>query len=468
MQFPQNFLWGGAISANQCEGAYQEDGKGLSIQDADNLKLTGIDFYHRYREDIALFAEMGFRVLRLSIAWSRIYPLGIEAEPNEKGLQFYDDVFDECRRYGIEPLVTLSHYETPLFLARTYDGWRSRKLVDCFLRYARTVFLHYRGKVKYWVTFNEINSILENPYMGGGICTPKAQLSQSDLFQAAHHELIASAGAVKLAHTLMPEAKIGCMLLALPTYPLTPAPEDVVAAMEQERRGLYFADVQVRGAYPGYLTRYFRENGIRIDQQPGDEELLKNTVDFVSFSYYVSTCAAADPKNVPRAVGNLIAGVDNPYLPATEWGWQIDPKGLRIVMNQLYDRYGLPLFIAENGLGARDTLVPGKDGEQTVNDAYRIAYLRAHLQQVAEAIADGVEVLGYTVWGCIDLVSASSGEMRKRYGLIYVDRNDDGSGTLRRWRKQSFFWYQSVIHTNGACLTEAGSRYNGTQTGEIT
>ena len=286
MQFPQNFLWGGAISANQCEGAYQEDGKGLSIQDvyphgvhgpvtdmptADNLKLTGIDFYHRYREDIALFAEMGFRVLRLSIAWSRIYPLGIEAEPNKKGLQFYDDVFDECRRYGIEPLVTLSHYETPLFLARTYDGWRSRKLVDCFLRYARTVFLHYRGKVKYWVTFNEINSILENPYMGGGICTPKAQLSQSDLFQAAHHELIASAGAVKLAHTLMPEAKIGCMLLALPTYPLTPAPENVVAAMEQERRGLYFADVQVRGAYPGYLTRYFRENGIRIDQQPGDE-----------------------------------------------------------------------------------------------------------------------------------------------------------------------------------------------------
>ena len=238
--------------------------------------------------------------------------------------------------------------------------------------------------------------------------------------------------------------------------------------MEQERRGLYFADVQVRGAYPGYLTRYFRENGIRIDQQPGDEELLKNTVNFVSFSYYVSTCAAADPKNVPRAVGNLIAGVDNPYLPATEWGWQIDPKGLRIVMNQLYDRYGLPLFIAENGLGARDTLVPGKDGEQTVNDAYRIEYLRAHLQQVAEAIADGIEVLGYTVWGCIDLVSASSGEMRKRYGLIYVDRNDDGSGTLRRWRKQSFFWYQSVIHTNGACLTEAGSRYNGTQTGEIT
>ena len=232
MQFPQNFLWGGAISANQCEGAYQEDGKGLSIQDvyphgvhgpvtdmptADNLKLTGIDFYHRYREDIALFAEMGFRVLRLSIAWSRIYPLGIEAEPNKKGLQFYDDVFDECRRYGIEPLVTLSHYETPLFLARTYDGWRSRKLVDCFLRYARTVFLHYRGKVKYWVTFNEINSILENPYMGGGICTPKAQLSQSDLFQAAHHELIASAGAVKLAHTLMPEATIGCMRLALPT-----------------------------------------------------------------------------------------------------------------------------------------------------------------------------------------------------------------------------------------------------------
>ena len=309
---------------------------------------------------------------------------------------------------------------------------------------------------------------MQIPYMGGGICTPKAQLSQSDLFQAAHHELIASAGAVKLAHTLMPEAKIGCMLLALPTYPLTPAPENVVAAMEQERRGLYFADVQVRGAYPGYLARYFRENGIRIDQQPGDEELLKNTVDFVSFSYYVSTCAAADPKNVPRAVGNLIAGVDNPYLPATEWGWQIDPKGLRIVMNQLYDRYGLPLFIAENGLGARDTLVPGKDGEQTVNDAYRIEYLRAHLQQVAEAIADGIEVLGYTVWGCIDLVSASSGEMRKRYGLIYVDRNDDGSGTLRRWRKQSFFWYQSVIHTNGACLTEAGSRYNRTQTGEIT
>ena len=466
MTFPANFLWGGAVAANQCEDAYDEDDKGWSTQDlapkgivgaitaeptADNLKLKGIDFYHRYREDIVMFAEMGFSVFRFSIAWSRIFPNGDEETPNEAGLAFYDQLIDECRRHGMEPLVTLSHYETPYHLAKTYDGWCSRKMIDFFKRYVNTVMEHYKGKVHYWLTFNEINSILHNPYLSGGILTPREQLSKSDLYQAIHHELVASALVTKMAHEIDPDNKVGCMVIGIPSYPLTPNPDDVIANMEQDRHNLYFTDVQARGAYPKYLNRYFKENGIQIQMEEGDEEILKNSVDFISFSYYMSTCGCADPDAHPQAAGNIIPGVANPYLRSSQWGWQIDPKGLRYLLNQFYDRYQKPLFIVENGLGARDELIE-KDGVLTVEDDYRIEYMREHLLQVEEAIEDGVEVLGYTSWGCIDLVSASTAQMSKRYGFIYVDRNDDGSGTMARYRKKSFYWYRDVIASNGASL----------------
>ena len=466
MTFPASFLWGGAVAANQCEGAYDEDGKGWSTQDlapkgivgaitaeptADNLKLKGIDFYHRYREDIAMFAEMGFSVFRFSIAWSRIFPNGDEETPNEAGLAFYDQLIDECRRHGMEPLVTLSHYETPYHLAKTYDGWCSRKMIDFFKRYVNMVMKRYKGKVHYWLTFNEINSILHNPYLSGGILTPKEQLSKSNLYQAIHHELVASALVTKMAHEIDPDNKVGCMVIGIPSYPLTPNPDDVIANMEQDRHNLYFTDVQARGAYPKYLNRYFKENGIQIQMEEGDEEILKNSVDFISFSYYMSTCGCADPDAHPQAAGNIIPGVANPYLRSSQWGWQIDPKGLRYLLNQFYDRYQKPLFIVENGLGARDELIE-KDGVLTVEDDYRIEYMREHLLQVEEAIEDGVEVLGYTSWGCIDLVSASTAQMSKRYGFIYVDRNDDGSGSMTRYRKKSFYWYRDVIASNGASL----------------
>lgn len=467
MEFPKNFLWGGAVAANQCEGAYQEDGKGLSIQDVlphglkgertaapteDNLKLIGTDFYHRYPEDVKLMAEMGFKVFRTSIAWSRIFPRGDEEEPNEKGLEFYDRLFDECRKYGMELIVTLSHYETPLYLAEHYDGWISPELIRFYKRYVRTVFERYRDKVTYWLTFNEINSILNSPFMSGGISTPKEKLSQTQLYQAIHNELVASAWAVKIGHEINPDFKIGCMILSLPVYPLTPAPEDVIAAMEKDHSNMLFADVQVRGYYPGYAKRYFKEQKISLEITKEEQEILKNTVDFISFSYYSSSCATADPARQKEGEGNIMKGIPNPALKASEWGWQIDPRGLRYVLNTLWDRYQKPLFIVENGLGAKDVLVKGSDGTWTVDDDYRIEYLREHIRQMGEAVEDGVELWGYTTWGCIDLVSASTAELRKRYGFVYVDRHDDGSGTLKRYRKKSFWWYKKVIESNGADL----------------
>lgn len=464
--FPKNFLWGGAVAANQCEGAYQEDGKGLSVQDVlprgirgsrtklpteENLKLEAIDFYHRYPQDIKMFAEMGFKVFRTSIAWSRIFPKGDEEQPNEAGLEFYDRVFEECRKYGIEPLVTLSHYETPLYLAETYNGWTDRRMIGFYERYVRTVFKRYRGKVKYWLTFNEINSLLHAPFMSGGIANMQG-LTEQDLYQAAHHELVASALVTKIGHEMMPDAMIGCMILSMPTYPLTPSPDDVIAAMDAEHRNYFYGDVHVRGKYPGYMKRYFREHGIQIQFAPEDEEILKNTVDFVSFSYYMSVCATSDPEKQKKGLGNLLGGVPNPTLKASDWGWQIDPKGLRYVLNMFYDRYQKPLFIVENGLGAVDVLNEDENGNKTVEDDYRIQYLKDHLIQVGEAIQDGVEIMGYTSWGCIDVVSASTAELKKRYGYIYVDRNDDGTGTMERYKKKSFYWYQKVIESNGEVL----------------
>lgn len=463
--FPEGFLWGGATAANQVEGAYAEGGKGLSIQDVlpqgliapptdgptpDNLKLEAVDFYHRYAEDIALFAEMGFKVYRFSIAWSRIFPNGDEEEPNEEGLAFYDRILDELERHGIEPLVTISHYETPLHLARGYNGWTNRKLIGFYERYCRALFERYGARVRYWLTFNEINALLHAPFMAGAITTPRENVSSQDLYHAMHHQLVASARVTRLARELAPQAKVGCMILAIPVYPLTPDPADVVAAMHTAHDAYAFGDVHCRGEYPGYLLRHFREKGIEFDITEQDRKDLRHTVDFVSFSYYMSVCQSGDPAT-QAGEGNIVPGIPNPTLQVSEWGWQIDPQGLRVVMNDYWERWQKPLFIVENGLGAKDELVE-VDGEKTVVDDYRIAYLNDHLVQVEEAVADGVEVLGYTPWGCIDLVSASSAQMSKRYGFIYVDRHDDGAGTLERYRKKSFDWYRQVIASNGETL----------------
>lgn len=468
-KFPENFLWGGATAANQLEGAYNEGGRGLSVQDVmpnglmsaptatpteDNLKLTGIDFYHRYQEDIALIAEMGFKVFRLSISWSRIFPNGDDAQPNEEGLQFYDDVFDELHKHGMEPLVTLSHYEPPLNLARNYRGWIDREVIGFFETYARTVFERYQDKVKYWLTFNEVNSIINAP-ANGAIFPEEIEVTLADKWQAAHHQLVASASATKIAKEVNPDLQVGCMVISMPTYPMTPNPKDQLAVREFMNENYAFSDIHARGEYPGYLKRHLREEGIEIQFGENDATILKeNTVDFISFSYYVSLVQAHNPETYQTGDGNIFQGLENPYLESSEWGWQIDPIGLRLVLNDFWDRYQLPLFIVENGLGAKDELIADGSGSFTVKDDYRIDYLKAHLQQVGEAIEDGVNLLGYTSWGPIDLVSMSTAQMSKRYGFIYVDRDNDGEGSLKRYKKQSFAWYKEVIESNGASLYE--------------
>ncbi|WP_241607374.1 glycoside hydrolase family 1 protein [Rosenbergiella australiborealis] len=463
-QFPTDFLWGGAVAANQVEGAWQEGGKGVSTSDVqphgifgevnqrhDNtfsLKDKAIDFYHRYPEDIALMSEMGFGILRISIAWTRIFPKGDELTPCEAGLAYYDKLFDELEKHGIQAMVTLSHYEMPWHLVTEYGGWVNREVITCFERYAKVVFKRYGEKVKWWLTFNEINMSLHAPLTGVGL---QAGCTESHVYQAIHHQLVASALAVRACHLLIPDAKIGNMLLGGLVYPLTCKPNDVFETLQENRKWLFFGDVQCRGTYPGYMLRYFRDKKIDVVITDEDKQTLKHTVDFISFSYYMTGCVTADKTLNKQIRGNILDMVPNPHLRASEWGWQIDPVGLRTLLNVLWDRYQKPLFIVENGLGAKDQ--PDAQGE--ISDDYRIDYLNDHLVQVREALQDGVEVLGYTSWGPIDLISASKAEISKRYGFIYVDRHDDGSGTLARSRKKSFYWYQEVIRTHGASLKES-------------
>ena len=473
MSFPENFMWGGATAANQCEGAYNIAGRGLANVDVipagrdrfpvclGEMKMMApdkehiypameaIDFYHHYKEDIALLAEMGFRVFRLSIAWSRIFPMGDEEEPNEEGLRFYENVLKECRKYGMEPLVTITHFDCPMHLITEYGGWKNRKMIQFYKKLVTVLFTRYKGLVKYWITFNEINMILHLPFLAAGICFEEGEDPKQIKYQAAHNELVASAEAVRIGHETDPDNRIGCMLAAGKTYAYSCAPEDVWKAYGKDRENYLFIDVQARGGYPAYAKKMFEKEHIVLECEPEDYKLLKQyTVDFISLSYYSSRCASADPK-LDTTAGNAFATVKNPYLQVSEWGWQIDPLGLRITLNELYDRYQKPLFIVENGLGAADH--PDKNGY--VEDDYRIAYLRAHIQTMKAAVEeDGVELLGYTTWGCIDLVSASTGEMKKRYGFIYVDKDDEGHGTLKRVPKKSFAWYKKVISSNGEDL----------------
>lgn len=475
MSFPKEFLWGGATAANQCEGAYQEDGRGLANVDTipygeDRFPVMlglkkmlecdiehfypshdAIDFYHRYQEDIKLFAEMNMKCYRFSIAWTRIFPNGDDETPNEKGLDFYEAVVDECLKYGIEPLITICHFDAPIALIKKYGGWKDRRMIDAFMKLCHALFTRLNGKVKYWLTFNEINMLLHLPFMGAGIYFEEGEDKNQVLYTAAHHELVASAKAVKLAHEMMPNAMVGCMLAAGQFYPYSCHPQDVYKGMECDRDNYFFIDVQARGEYPVWAVKRMEKLGVNIDITSEDTKLLQEgTVDFISFSYYASRCVSADPEiNKQNAKGNAVfSAVKNPYLKASEWGWQIDPLGLRITCNALYDRYQKPLFIVENGLGANDTVE-----EDGIHDTYRIDYMREHIKAMDAVInEDGLPLLGCTFWGIIDLISASTGEIKKRYGTIYVDKQVDGSGNLERKKKDSFVWYQKVIESNGTIL----------------
>ena len=485
MSFPQNFLWGGDISAAQCEGAWNEDGKSpvevdymilgssskarqITYQNPDGSyggvdviitgeipkgakyanipgvsypNQTGIDFYHHYKEDIALFGEMGFKALNLSVSWARIFPKGTKNGVNEKGVEFYRSVFEECRKHGIEPIVTLYKYDMPVWFIEEYDGWNNRIMVDEFLAFAKVCFEEYKGLVKHWITFNEINFLLL-------IAKPKE--NKTPLYQQLHHQLLASAKAVKLAHEIDPDYKVGSMNVGMFTYPLTCKPEDVYLNQENLQNTMYYsADVQVRGRYPSYAKSIWKKYGITLDIHEEDVQILKEgKVDYYAFSYYNSNCISADPNVEDKIVGNLSLGQKNPYLKASDWGWQIDPLGLRYALHQLYDRYQIPLLIVENGLGAHDIL--NEDG--SIHDPYHVEYMRSHILEMKKAIEEGVDLFGYTMWSCIDLCAASTGQVSKRYGFIYVDVDDEGNGTFKRYKKDSFFWYKKVIASNGEDL----------------
>lgn len=462
-RFPADFLWGGAVAANQCEGAWDEDGKGIDLastfkkglgqgyigitEDNEyNPERTAIDFYHRYKEDIALFKELGFRIFRTSIAWTRIYPTGEEEDPNEDGLKFYDDLFDELHAAGIEPLITISHYEMPLYLVEKYDSWRNRKLIGFFVKYARTVLTRYKDKVRYWLTFNEINNMRRNPGYVGGIIFHEGENKMQAIYQASHHMFIANALAVKMCREINPDAKIGAMCSLSNIYPYDCNPETVFETMDCRRRSLFFPDVMLRGYYPTYVYRLWEENDVRIVMEEGDLDLIhENTNDFLAFSYYRTTTHALGQPFFGDTGGDV--GTPNPFIETSEFGWQIDPMGFRYTLNELWDRYQKPLFPVENGLGAKDVVEDGK-----IHDPYRVNYLRKHLQAMKEAIKDGVCIMGYTYWGPIDIVGAGTFQMSKRYGFIYVDKDDEGNGTLKRIRKDSFEYYKNVIATNGEML----------------
>lgn len=474
-RFPEDFLWGGAVAAHQVEGGWNVDGKGVSIADVMTAGGNGIareitdgvlddkyypnheaiDFYHLYKEDIQLFKELGLKVLRTSINWTRIFPNGDDKEPNEKGLQFYDDLFDELLANGIEPVITLSHFEIPFHLYKAYGGFKSKELIDFFVRYAQTVMTRYKNKIKYWMTFNEINNQADgqhdlHTWTNSAILFDRheSQAKKEEIiYQAAINELIASAKVVELGHEINPEFQIGCMMAYVPVYPFSSMPEDQMAALKVMNRRFFYSDVHVRGEIPNYIVKEWSQKGYHIDISQEEKKVLKEgTVDYIGFSYYMSGAVTTlDEEGGPIEDFPHAKWLSNPHVKASDWGWQIDPVGLRYMLNILDQRYQLPLFIVENGFGAYDAVENNQ-----IHDQYRIDYLRAHIAEMKKAVLeDGVNLIGYTPWGIIDIVSFGSGEMEKRYGMIYVDKNNDGQGTLKRVKKDSFHWYQGVIRSNG-------------------
>ena len=466
-KFPQNFLWGGAVAANQLEGAFEEGGKGLCVADinrfrddielnkksnkeistedveraiADNKgyypKRFGIDFYHTYKEDLKLLAGMGLNSFRTSINWARIFPNGDEETPNEEGLAFYDNLIDEMLHNGMEPLITISHYEMPLNIPLTYNGWHNRKTIQFFTKYCNVLFERYRDKVKYWILVNQMNMIDFESFNHLGVPADRFENLEEAKYQALHHELVACGEAIKLGKKINPDFQIGMMSCYGNAFPATGESADIMAALKQNQLQYFCSDVLVNGEYPHYMSRFFEDNHFEIKFEEGDAEALRNTVDFVSFSYYYTT--------------NIKASSDeaypNPYVKEkNDWGWGCDPIGLRIALNQYYDRYKKPLMITENGMGFLEEL----DENGSIQDDYRMDYYRKHVVQLKEAVKDGVEVIGYYPWGPIDLISCSSSEMSKRYGFIYVDLDDYGNGSAKRYKKASYEWYKKVIASNG-------------------
>jgi len=483
-KFPKDFLWGGAIAASQADGAWDEDGKGIDTQDLRyfdaawdretrqenrNINMTsarfaeamkaediehypfrwGIDFYHNYKEDLVLFEEMGMKIFRTSINWARIYPNGDDELPNEEGIRFYKDLFTECHKRGMKVFATILHYNIPVHLVTAYGGWKNRKVIDFYEKYCRTLFERLGGLVDYWLPFNEINCSRFNPWNGCCLINDQEEHYEQAIFQCTHHQFLANARAIRAAHEMLPGSMVGGMIARFTSYPATCKPADVMQSiLDENYKNYFYTDVMARGYYPSYTDRMFRELGVTIQKEPGDDELLReNTVDFLSFSYYMSMISSNDP-DYEVTSGNLLSGKKNPYLETSAWGWQIDPEGIRISLNEMYDRYQLPLFIAENGLGANDRVE--EDG--SIHDSYRIDYLREHVKQIAEALEDGVDLLGYTMWGIIDIVSCGTIEMSKRYGVIHVDRDESGHGTNQRRKKDSFEWYRKCIASDGTEL----------------
>ncbi|MDF7639362.1 glycoside hydrolase family 1 protein [Lactobacillus sp. ESL0791] len=465
LKFPNNFLWGGATAAFQIEGAWNEGGKGVTTLDmldhgGRNIKKnvlneipkfslyhTAIDFYHTYPDDIKLLSELGVKALRISISWARIFPNGDDSEPNETGLAFYDKVLDELLKYNIQPVVTINHFDLPINLSIKYGGWKNKKLINLYRKYAQTIFLRYRNKVKYWLTFNEINISLKSPYIGAGVLLNENDDKEKVIFQALHNQFVASAFAVADGHKINPDFKIGMMLAGQITYPYSANPDDSLKAYQEDELSFLCSDVQVKGKYPKWVLNYWEKNNIHIDTTADELKIIAdNKVDFIGISYYSSKCTSVDDKLKKEYVkGNIFDTLKNPYLKQTEWGWQEDPVGLRLLLNRLWNRYNLPIFIVENGLGAKDTVT----SSNKINDQYRIEYLNQHINAVAQAINDGIEIIGYLIWGIIDLVSASEGQMSKRYGVIYVDIDDNGCGSGKRLKKESFYWFKKTIENNG-------------------
>ena len=482
--FSKDFLWGGAIAANQAEGAWDVNGKGMTVADCAQFKPKvdvqdyknqwkttsediknamktsdqvyypkrhGIDFYNRYEEDLKLFSEMGFKVLRTSIAWARIYPKGDEQEPNIDGIKYYKNLFSKMKELNIEPLVTLSHYEMPLYLVNEYGGWENRKVIDFFVRFCETCFKEFGNYVKLWLSFNEIDSVFRHPFTTVGIVEDKyesSDLVEQAIYKSVHNQFVASAKATKIMKEIIPESKMGAMLTSLITYPEDCNPLNICKAQYENRQNLFYSDVQVRGEYPNHILNYLKEKDFDIGITSDDIEVIKKyTVDFLSFSYYMSRVTSVDEDKREKVGGNISTGIKNPYLETSDWGWQIDPLGLKITLINLYDRYQIPLFVVENGIGSKDKVVDGK-----IHDDYRIEYFRNHFLAMNEAVKEGVELMGYTSWGCIDIVSASTSQMSKRYGFIYVDLDDYNNGSLERIKKDSFYWYKDIIESNGECL----------------
>ncbi|MDD8047989.1 MAG: glycoside hydrolase family 1 protein [Thomasclavelia sp.] len=490
MSFPKNFYWGGAIAANQYEGAWLTDGKQPNVTDVlvgimskdpgikwnpetkkyemcldknkAYLSHEAVDGYHRYKDDLKLMAGMDFNSFRTSIAWGRIFPNGDEKEPNEEGLKFYDDMFDEMNKLGMDPVITLSHYETPLHLVTEYGGWSNPKMIDFWMNYVKTVFTRYKGKVKIWLTFNEVNALFRMPLVAGGVLTikdpkdpsdPIGSTTLQDQWDAYHNLLVANALTVQACHELDPDSQIGCMMTAssTATYPYNCDPKNVLGALDTQRMGIFFfADPFCLGIVPTYLKKVWKEDKVTVNFTDEELKLIKeHTVDLLTFSYYRSTTFEKD-SHIAGDTGGLVSK-ENPYLKdkAPEpWGWAVDPEGLRYTLNVLYDRYHLPLLIVENGVGLDENL----NEKGTIDDDFRIHYMEEHLKNVHAAIEDGVDCRGYMYWGPIDVVSAGTGEMKKRYGFVYVDRFNDGHGTLERKLKKSYYWYKEVIDSNGENL----------------